>query len=105
MSDIVRRVVKEFAYRSKIIAAICHGPQVLISANVGKSKLMTGFDGIHDDIANYCGNRPPHNERVVHDDNFGYDLITAQHYKDNPEFMKKILDVYYNQYVPRTYQG
>lgn len=105
MSDIVRRVVREFAYRSKIIAAICHGPQVLISADVGKSKSMTGFEGIHDDITNYSRVRPPCDERVVHDGNFGYDLITAQHYKDNPEFMKKILEVYYNEYVPSNYQG
>lgn len=107
MSSIVRRVVREFACKSKIIAAICHGPQVLISAGVGKDKYMTGFEGIHDDIRNFGGRLPSKDNlpKVVHDDNFGYDLITAPHYRDNPEFMKKILEVYYNEYVPRNYQG
>ena len=74
--------------QNKVIGAICHGPQVLISANIVKNRKMTSFAGIKDDIVNagaYYIDRG-----VVVDDN----LITAQHYKDNPLFLRSILEAY-----------
>lgn len=91
--------VRQFINKGKIVGAICHGPQVLISAGVCKGRVLTGFAGIHDDLRNaggYVSNDP-----VVVNKN----LITAQHYKDNPEFMKAVLNTYFNTYVPANYQG
>ncbi len=43
-------IVKEFLKSDKIVAAICHGPQLLISANAVKGRKMTSWIGIRDDL-------------------------------------------------------
>lgn len=99
MNEYVKVFVARIHEQNKIIGAICHGPQVLISANVGRNQKMTAFQGIKDDIANFGAefvDRP-----VVVDGN----LVTAQHYKDNSEFMKAVLKTYFERLVPEKYQG
>jgi len=52
--------VRKHYENGKIVAAVCHGPWVLISAGVIKGKKVTGFFAIKDDIVNagaiYTGN-------------------------------------------------
>jgi len=36
----------------KVIAAICHGPQVLISAGIVKGKRVTSYEAVKDDLVN-----------------------------------------------------
>ena len=48
--------VKEFWKTGRPVGAICHGPQVLISANVLKGITLTSYIGIRDDIINAGGN-------------------------------------------------
>ncbi len=43
-------IVKYFFKENKPVAAICHGPQVLISAGVIKGRKATCWPGIRDDI-------------------------------------------------------
>jgi protease I len=43
-------ITKHFIKEDKLIAAICHGPQVLISAGVIKGRKATCWPGIRDDI-------------------------------------------------------
>ncbi len=56
--DRLRRIpeVLEFTRRmfemGKIVASICHGPQVLISAGVLKGKKITCFSAVKDDVIN-----------------------------------------------------
>lgn len=45
-------IVRRMAQAGKPILAICHGPQLLISAGVAKGRRMTGYWGIRDDIVN-----------------------------------------------------
>lgn len=42
--------VREFARRGATIAAICHGPQVLISADLLRGRRATCYEGIRDDV-------------------------------------------------------
>jgi protease I len=42
--------VREFARRGSPIAAICHGPQVLISADLLRGRRATCYEGIRDDV-------------------------------------------------------
>lgn len=81
---------------NKIISAICHGPQVLISADLCRNKQMTAFVGIKDDMVNagaiYKGSGTYIDENIV----------TADHYRENPAWVKKTLEVY-NKYVAQTY--
>jgi protease I len=69
----------------KLVAAICHGPSVLVSANVLKGKKVTCFMSIKDDVMN-AGARYK-DEKVVVDGN----LVTSRSPADLPEFMKAVL--------------
>lgn len=80
-------LVNKHYQNKKLLAAICHGPQVIISAKAANPlSKMTGFIGIRDDIYN-AGYRYI-KDSVVKDRL----LITANHYNANPEFMKTILN-------------
>lgn len=83
------RHVLEFVHqmydKQKIVAAICHGPWILISANILKNKKATCYVGMADDLRNAGAlyvDAP-----AVEDGN----LITAPHYRNNGDFMKAVL--------------
>lgn len=80
----------------KTISAICHGPQVLISAGLCKNRHMTAFIGVKDDMVNagaiYRG------AGTFIDGN----IITADHYRENPTWVKTTLEVY-DRYASQTY--
>lgn len=46
----VIRFVQQFARTGRPIAAICHGPQVLVTADLVRGKKMAGYPGIKDEI-------------------------------------------------------
>lgn len=58
MPDKLRRdphvlaLVREFDRDRKLIATICHGPWILISAGVCRGRRMTSTSGIRDDLVN-----------------------------------------------------
>ncbi|NPV89011.1 type 1 glutamine amidotransferase [Coprothermobacteraceae bacterium] len=81
----VKRFVKEFNDAGKPIAAICHGPQVLISAKVVAGRTMTSVDAIRDDVEN--AGAVWVNEPVVVDRN----LVTSRVPKDLPLQMPAFL--------------
>jgi len=82
--------VRQMNSQSKLIAAVCHGPQVLISAGIVKSRKVTGYKDFRTDLENAgaCYIDQP----VVVDGN----IVTAQHYKDLPVFMKAVIEQYKN---------
>lgn len=70
----------------KIIAAICHGPQLLISADIVKGHRVTSWPSVAVDLENAGAiwvNAP-----VVKDDN----IITARKPADLPKFNKTIIE-------------
>lgn len=81
----VQEFVKREFLRGSLIAAICHGPWVCISAGIVDGKRVTGYESIKPDLHNAGG--IVLEDRVVKDGNF----ITAQHYKDNGPFMKAVV--------------
>lgn len=58
MPDKLRRdpavlgLVRHFATAGKLVATICHGPWILISAGVCRGVRMTSTPGIRDDVSN-----------------------------------------------------
>jgi len=52
MDENALRFVKAFFEEGKPVAAICHGPQTLISADVVRGRKMTSFPSIKDDLIN-----------------------------------------------------
>ncbi len=65
----------------------CHGPSVLISAGIVKGRKMTCYRGMKDDLAN--AGALYEDSCVVVDRN----IVTAPHYRNNPEFMREVLGV------------
>ncbi len=77
--------VREMFEQGKLVAAICHGPWVCISAHIVHGRKMTGFIAIADDLKNAGAEYLE--QDVVIDGN----LITSPHYKNNGDFMKAII--------------
>ncbi len=77
--------VKNMYEKNKLVAAICHGPWICISAGILKGKKATSYISIADDVRNAGAEYLE--EDVVIDGN----LITSPHYKNNGDFMKAIL--------------
>src|SRR5919108_1363893 len=81
MVDLAREAMES----GKPVAAICHGPQVLISANVLRGRTLTCWPAIAIDVKNAGGlyvDKP-----VVEDGN----LITSRKPDDVPQFSEAII--------------
>lgn len=77
-------MVKGLLTKGKIVASICHGAQILISADVLDGKKATCVKKIKDDII--AAGAEYHDEAVVVDGN----LITSRCPDDLPEFCREI---------------
>ena len=77
--------VKKLFEQRKVVAAICHGGWILISADVLKGKRATSFFAIKDDMMNAGANWV--DEEVVVDGN----LITSRTPADLPAFSREII--------------
>lgn len=77
--------VKSAHKANKLIAAVCHGPQVLISADLVKGRMITGVGDIRTDLAN-AGAEVIHDQPVVVDGN----ILTSRDPNDLAEFSKGI---------------
>ncbi|MDD4894846.1 MAG: type 1 glutamine amidotransferase [Candidatus Omnitrophica bacterium] len=82
----VNNFVKEVFNKGKIIASICHGGWVLVSAGILKGKTVTGFFAIKDDLVN-AGAKFVDKEVAV-DGN----LITSRNPYDLPAFTREIIE-------------
>ncbi len=71
---------RRFVESGKPVGSICHGPQLLISADVLKGRTVTSVNKIRDDVKNAGGKYV--DEELVIDDN----LITSRVPKDLPAF-------------------
>lgn len=80
------RFVHDFYNTKKTLAAICHGPWLLIEAGVIKDRDVTSFQSIKTDIVNAGGRW--HDEEVVTDQA----LITSRNPNDLPAFIAKIIE-------------
>lgn len=83
----VLKFVKDMFDNNKIVAAICHGPWICISAGIVKGRRLTGYMSIADDIRNAGAIYVE--ENVVVDGN----LITSPHYRNNGDFMKAVINL------------
>ena len=77
--------VKDFFTAHKPVAAICHGPQTLINAEVVNGVKMTSLEAISKDLINAGANWV--DEEVVTDGN----LTTSRKPEDIPAFNRRII--------------
>lgn len=82
----VLKLVKIMYKSGKIIAAICHGPQVLISAGLVKGKRVTAYRAVMDDLIN--AGALFEDVPALRDGN----LITGRVPDDLPEFCRLIIE-------------
>lgn len=80
--------VKEFVNKDKPIAAICHGPQLLISADALRGRTMTCVSTIAVDMKN--AGAKYQDRSVVVDGN----LVTSRTPDDLPDFNREMLRVF-----------
>lgn len=78
-------LVRQAADRGRIVAAICHGPQLLISAGEVRGRRVTSWPSIAVDLVNAGAKWV--DEPVVQDGN----IITSRKPSDLPRFNKAIL--------------
>lgn len=80
-------IVREFDKAGKIIAAICHGQQLMISADILKGKKATCYQGIKDDLKN---------AGALYEDScvvVSGNTVTSRRPEDLPFFMKAFLSL------------
>lgn len=78
--------VRDFFKQEKPVAAICHAPWTLISADVVKGRKMTSFKSIKDDLVNAGAIWV--DEEVVVDNGF----VTSRNPEDLPAFNSKLIE-------------
>ncbi|HTV04222.1 MAG TPA: type 1 glutamine amidotransferase domain-containing protein [Acidobacteriaceae bacterium] len=78
--------VRDFAMSGKLIAAICHGPALLIEAGIVQGRRLTSWPSLRTDLRNAGSNWV--DQIVVADDG----LITSRKPSDIPDFSKALID-------------
>lgn len=81
--------VSHFFREDKPVAAICHAPQILISAGLVEGRNITGYKAIRTDLRN-AGGIVSDEEQVVVDGN----LVTSRNPDDIPAFNEKMIECF-----------
>jgi protease I len=79
--------VRDFAATGKPIAAICHGPWLLVEANVARGRTVTSWPSLRTDLANAGAKWV--DQEVVTDGQF----ITSRKPDDIPAFSRRVIEV------------
>ena len=84
----VVKFVREFFKAGKPVAAICHGPQVLIETNVLKGRTLTSYPSVKTDLINAGAHWV--DEEVVVDKG----LVTSRKPDDIPAFNEEMIKLF-----------
>lgn len=79
----VKAFVRQMAETGKIVAGLCHGPWIMISAGIMNGKKACAYAGLHDDMMNSGANVIEAD--VVVDGN----IITCSYYAECGKFMRE----------------
>ena len=89
--------VRDFAERDKPIAAICHGPWMLVEADAVRGRTLTAWPSLKTDVNNAGGEWQ--DKEVVVDQK----LVTSRKPDDLPAFCDKLLSVFASAVEERQY--
>jgi protease I len=79
--------VRDFAATGRVLAAVCHGPQLLIEAGVARGKQLTSWPSVKTDLLNAGASW--RDAEVVVDGS----LVTSRKPDDLPAFTRAILEL------------
>ncbi len=96
VSDQAVSFVRAFVERDKPVAAICHGPWVLVEADAVRGRTLTSWPSLKTDITNAGGEWQ--DKEVVVDQK----LVTSRKPDDLPAFCEKIVSVFAAAIEERT---
>ena len=82
---IVKDFVRAMDTAGKIVAGLCHGPWIMISAGIMRDRRACAYPGLRDDMINAGANVIDNS--VVIDDN----IVTCSYYGDVGAFMKTVI--------------
>jgi protease I len=92
LNDRVIEIIKYFSQNKKPIAAICHGPQILVAADAVSGYELTAYPALKPDIIRGGGKWVNPNQTFSNacvDRN----LVTAPAWPAHPEWIRKFLEV------------
>lgn len=84
--DEVLDIVRHFFEADKPVAALCHGAQILVAADVIDGRTCTAYPALKADVIRAGGDW---SSEVTRDEN----LVTGQAWPDHPEWLAEFLDV------------
>lgn len=82
----VLKFLQDMNSSGKAIGAICHGPWVLISAQLCSNRPLTCYIGMKDDLINAGGIYVPSSDVVI-----SSNIITSPHYRHNAKFVSTFI--------------
>ena len=80
------RFVRDFVASGKPVAAICHGPWLLVEAGVVRDRTITSYPSLQTDVRNAGGNWV--DREVVVDEG----IVTSRRPDDLPAFIEKVTE-------------
>ncbi len=83
-----RRIAREFAGSGRPIAAICHGPWLLVETGLVRGKQLTSYLSLRTEVTNAGGTW--HDSELVRCDHEGFVLITSRGPQDLDAFVSGI---------------
>lgn len=86
VDDTAMKLVRAFVSGGKIVAAICHGPWLLVEADAVRDRQVTSYKSIKTDVSNAGGHWV--DKPVVNDNG----IITSRSPKDLDAFVGKIIE-------------
>ena len=87
MEEKAVKIVRDFVQSGRPVAAICHGPWLLVEADAVRGKTVTSWPSIRTDLKNAGANVV--DQEVAVDGN----LITSRKPDDLPKFNAQILEL------------
>lgn len=92
LNEDVLEIVRHFHRQDKPVAAICHGPQILVAAGVLEGRKCSAYPACGPDVEVAGGTWIANNETFT-DAHVDGKLVTAPAWPAHPQWMRKFLEV------------
>jgi protease I len=92
LNEDVLKIVRHFFERDKPVASICHGPQILVAANVLKGKSLTAYPAVKPELVAVGAKwiEPASDVANAHVEG---NLVSAVAWPGHPQWMRKFLQL------------